>query len=988
MRYATAVPLGRGGAGEVYKAWDADNERFVALKLLSRDDPEAVARLQREARAQARLDHPNICQIYEVGESEDGRPFIAMRYVDGVALDAAVQDRPLEERLALLAEIADTVQVAHQAGLIHRDLKPSNILVETEPDGGLHPFVLDFGIVRVEDLPAATITGDVLGTPGYLSPEQARGDKHIDRRSDVFTLGILLFELIADHNPFAADSKVDAFLKALDPTPPRLRQHVPQVSRRLEAIVDRALAPEPRHRYDSAHDFAEDLRAFLAGETPRARPITWTTRAQRVVRRHPRTAAFVTVAMLTLAFLGGWAIRAELETERRAALTERLAQRAGQIEARARFERLLPIHDITPALTRLDDEVDALEAIVRSAGDRAGDAGAYALGRAKLATGRHQEALSHLKRAHELGSQADGLALTTARALTAVYSDRLAEIADLPRRARAAALETARSELGDEIERYLTSASTDDAEGAWINALVAFHTGDFDRAIDYARDVTASEAWRFEADLLQATIFHDRALDGQARGSWPEVEEALDRARSAARDAIAKAPSDPDTYLTLCSLVRIEAETTLLAGDIDRLVDPTGPSATARVDCERALEVDASRHQALERLGRTLYLAAYMQAERGNDPTQALDEIFSLVDRALTIEPQSVEAQQLRGDGYFVLANRQLKIGALDDRLFENASNAFESSLELAPDDPYGWSSLGRTYWIWAWNRTIGATGGDNRELYRRATDALEHSIAAGSSFDYVLHAQLCGVWASAGYAKSITGGDGFDDLARGRAECRRSEELAPEYFGRYVNHAYLESLAAEVRLTAGVDPRESTEDGREPIDTCLEINPQSTDCLASLATMLVAEASWREQQGERLDTLLESLRQTLLPSAEIESIDAHNQQAAWLLFKASEAVESNTSWQATFADAKRHLEAAEALSAMHNETLRLRADYHHRLAVAYRTVDPARAQREIELGSTSVDVALRAYPGHPRFERLRSTLSTLRDEIVKRVVD
>jgi serine/threonine protein kinase len=145
MRHDTAVRVGTGGMGEVFKAWDPDLERWVALKYLRHDDPELVQRLFREARAQARISHPGVCEVYEVGE-EGGRPYIAMQFVDGRLLTDAAHGLPLERKVRLIKQVAEAVQAAHGEGLIHRDLKPGNIMVSETADGDLRPYVLDFGI--------------------------------------------------------------------------------------------------------------------------------------------------------------------------------------------------------------------------------------------------------------------------------------------------------------------------------------------------------------------------------------------------------------------------------------------------------------------------------------------------------------------------------------------------------------------------------------------------------------------------------------------------------------------------------------------------------------------------------------------------------------------------------------------------------------------------------------------------------------------------
>ena len=161
MKHDTAIPVGSGGMGEVFKAWDPDLERHIALKYLKHEDPVLVERLMREARAQARIDHPSVCKVYEVGK-DDGRPYIAMEFVEGEPLDVAAKDLTIEQKVLLIQRITEAIQAAHAVGLVHRDLKPANILV-VERDGEPHPYVLDFGIARIEEVAGLTMTGQVRG---------------------------------------------------------------------------------------------------------------------------------------------------------------------------------------------------------------------------------------------------------------------------------------------------------------------------------------------------------------------------------------------------------------------------------------------------------------------------------------------------------------------------------------------------------------------------------------------------------------------------------------------------------------------------------------------------------------------------------------------------------------------------------------------------------------------------------------------------------
>jgi eukaryotic-like serine/threonine-protein kinase len=278
--------LGRGGMGVVYRAWQPGLERIVALKVLLNASTASaidIARFRAEASSAAQLDHPHIVPVYGVGDHE-GRPFFIMRLVEGQSLARQLADGPIAAREAamLLAPIARAVDYAHHRGVLHRDLKPSNILIDREG----RPHVADFGLAKRLDADAGLTTpGAIVGTPGYMAPEQVGGGRGpIGPASDVYGLGAILYQMLTGRPPFQAATALDTVFLVLeqDPLPPRLLN--PRVDRDLELVALKCLQKPADLRYPAASALAADLEAYLTGEPISARSGRLTTVVSRALR--------------------------------------------------------------------------------------------------------------------------------------------------------------------------------------------------------------------------------------------------------------------------------------------------------------------------------------------------------------------------------------------------------------------------------------------------------------------------------------------------------------------------------------------------------------------------------------------------------------------------------------------------------------------------------------------------------------------------------
>ncbi|HZE98383.1 MAG TPA: protein kinase [Planctomycetota bacterium] len=299
--YLLVEELGGGQAGVVWKAWDTKLQRWVAVKEARQELPFARERFLREARASAKVRHPHLVQALEIGRHED-RDYIVMNLVEGRPLHKAAL--PPGKAVAVMADIADAVAALHAAGVLHRDIKPQNILID-EKD---HGWLADFGIARDRSAQPLTLDGTLMGTPVYMAPEQALGKQDLVKEpADVYGLGSTLYQAVTGRAPFLAEDDLKTLLRRLsDEPPPAPRSINPEIPEDLDFIIRRALEKHPEDRYPSAAALTEDLRRFLRGQPPVARPAGPIVRGVRWLRREPRHAvmALVLVGIVAVAFWG------------------------------------------------------------------------------------------------------------------------------------------------------------------------------------------------------------------------------------------------------------------------------------------------------------------------------------------------------------------------------------------------------------------------------------------------------------------------------------------------------------------------------------------------------------------------------------------------------------------------------------------------------------------------------------------------------------
>jgi len=406
--YEVVAELGRGGAAVVYLARQTGLNRFAALKVLfagalaTGPDRE---RMRREADAVSRLRHPNVVQIYEVGD-HDGCLYLSLEYVSGGSLDRRLADRPLPpaEAARLVEELAGAVQAAHDAGIIHRDLKPANILLD--PDGT--PKVTDFGLAKQRDeTHRLTVTGTIAGTPSYMAPEQVLAEpERIGPATDVYGLGGILYECLTGRPPFAAPTTLETMRQVAYDEVVSVRRLQAGVPRDLETICLKCLEKDLAKRYATAQELADDLARFRAGEPILARPVGVPERAWRWARRHPVVpllALTLGVMILSVAGLMAWS-------------TYHAYQVAGHLR-----ERELHLHGLRGTLLRLDEAQARYADLAAATGDPAwGDRHRDAAGEADRHRGDAARLAPDATEASGLSSAAEDVLIRERRALDLV----------------------------------------------------------------------------------------------------------------------------------------------------------------------------------------------------------------------------------------------------------------------------------------------------------------------------------------------------------------------------------------------------------------------------------------------------------------------------------------------------------------------------------------------------------------------------------------
>ena len=686
--------VAEGGLGRIFAAFDPSLKRTVALKFLRRDDPELVRRFALEAQHQAKVEHPNICRVFEVGEWR-GQAYIAMQFIQGETLEAAAERMSLAEKIETMEIVAEAMHAAHRQGLIHRDIKPANIMIERIEGENPKPYVLDFGLSKGMETSGLTLQGMVIGTMHYMAPEQAMGhfDK-IGRRTDVYGLGATLFKVLTGRLVFQGTDSLDGVRRTVEEEPDSLRTWIPDAPRDLETIVMKCLEKDPERRYESALALAEDLRRFREGEPILARPATWSYRIGKYVRKHRGLVVVSGVALVSMLVLGGWAVTTNLRARRISQFATSFGTEAEGMATSLRMAYLLPRHDIRPLKAKVRQRMEHIRQLIREEGPLAEGPGAYALGQGHLALREYSEARRELEKAWAKGYHNPQVALALGQALGELYREGWEEhlqLSDLKLR------EIRKQELAkhfrDPALQYLRLGAGELPERqAYLEGLLAYYEEQYPLAIAKAAEAFLREPTLYEAKILEGNA---RVAMGMAR--MDAAPEAFGRSLREAGEpyaiALDMARSDPALIyaegVRQCELAKYAFFYS--AKPVDNHTEIQG-----LLDQVLAVDPDAAYVYVTKARLATAYAA--FQWDHGQNPFPVLDQAISWCEKAALQAQGRLFVSAVQGELYRWKATCQRDMGLDPAPSLEQATSCFQAAIRLRPGDAWIHQRLADVY--------------------------------------------------------------------------------------------------------------------------------------------------------------------------------------------------------------------------------------------------------------------------------------------------
>lgn len=850
-RYEFVEFIGAGGMGKVYKARDPRLDRFVALKFLQCHDKKMIERFLQEARAQAQVEHENICKVYEVGEVQ-GYPYIAMQFISGLSLKQAKDGMSLVEKVKVVRKVAEALEAAHREGLIHRDIKPANILVERDERGEFQPYIVDFGLARAIEAESLTVSGMVMGTPSYMAPEQVatafKDEEYVeqrqDQRTDIYSLGATLYEVMTGQPPFRGGISMEVLFRIMHLDPPLPRKFNDQIPLDIETIIMKCLEKEPARRYASAQALADELKRYLDGDPIEARPVSFAFRLWLRAKKHRAVVALIAIAFVAVCTFAGMALKERWSARERARLAQQFGQEVKEIEAILRYANMLPLHDTAREKEMIRARMRQIETELPALGSTGLGAGSYALGRGYLALQEYEAARTHLERAWQSGYRAPQVAFALGQALGQLYIKARDEAQRIDNKdVRQARKDQIEKELRAPALQYLRSSIGLSSESpAYIEGLIAFYETRQQDALTLAEQAFQQLPWLYEAKRLEGEIYVAMGSDLQDRGKFAEALELYERAGLAYQTAIDMARSDTSIYAADCT------RWNLIMG-VERVLGRSEQEAFSNLvtACDRALKASGDNWRA-----HLTKAWAYMrQGEKlqqtGKDPMAELMRAIETTDAVIRLNEQAEEAYSCRGSAYGLIGDYQRSRGADPRAAYEQASENYRRALKINGNQAYIYSNAAL---IWSNKGEYEmAQGLDPEPSFQRSIENYQRAIEVNPKYA-IAYNNLGTVYDSIGRHDFDKGRDARPATENAIKYFRKAIEINPKYTSALNNLGQSLAVLGYYQMELGEDPRPLLKQAEEIYQQVLTINPKYIYTRANMANVYTTTGEYELRVG------------------------------------------------------------------------------------------------------------------------------------------